>query len=80
MKLLVNTVIPEHVVVTLLLEQLIMAAMLHNLAVVNDVDLVNILDRGQPVGDSDSGAANLGGIQGILHNLQHRMLSSEVLV
>ena len=68
-KLLVNTVVPELVVVTLLTEQLLMAAMLHNLAIVNDVDLVNIFDSGQPVGNSDCSAANLGSIQGILYNL-----------
>ena len=71
-----NTIIPELVVVTLLLEQFLMAAMLHNLAIVNDVDLVNILDGGQPVGNGDSGAANLGSIQGILHYLKQDKLSS----
>ena len=76
MKKLVNTIVPELVVVTLLLEQLLMAAMLHNLAIVNDVDLVNILDGGQPVGNGDGGAADLGSIQGILHYLKQEKLSS----
>ena len=57
-----NTVIPELVVVTLLLEQLLMAAMLHNLAILNNVDLVHVLDGREPMGDGDGGAANLGSI------------------
>ena len=67
-----NTIVPELVVVTLLIEQLLMTAMLHNLAIVNDVDLVNIFDGGQPVGNSDCSAANLGSIQGILYNLRQK--------
>ena len=74
-KLLVNTVIPELVVMTLLVEQLLMTAMLHNLAIVNDVDLVHIFYGGQPVGNGDSSAANLGSIQGILYYLKQRRLS-----
>ena len=70
-----NTIVPELVVVTLLLEQFLMTAMLHNLAIVNDVDLVNILDGGQPVGNGDSGAANLGSIQGILYYLKQEKLN-----
>ena len=57
-----NTVIPELVVVTLLLEQLFMAAMLHNLAILNNVDLVHVLDGREPMGDGDGGAADLGSI------------------
>ena len=76
MKKLVNTIVPELVVVTLLLEQLLMASMLHNLAIVNDVDLVNILDGGQPVCNGDGGAADLGSIQGILHYLKQEKLKS----
>lgn len=57
-----NTVIPELVVVTLLLEQLLMAAMLHNLAILNNVDLVHVLDGREPMGDGDGGAADLGSI------------------
>ena len=57
-----NTVIPELVVVTLLLEQLLMAAMLHNLAILNNVDLVHVLDGREPMGDGDGSAADLGSI------------------
>ena len=57
-----NTVIPELVVVTLLLEQLLMAAILHNLAILNNVDLVHVLDGREPMGDGDGGAADLGSI------------------
>ena len=57
-----NTVIPELVVVTLLLEQLLMAAMLYNLAILNNVDLVHVLDGREPMGDGDGGAADLGSI------------------
>lgn len=60
---------------TLLVEQLLMTAMLHNLAIVNDVDLVHIFYGGQPVGNGDSSAANLGSIQGILYYLKQRRLS-----
>lgn len=70
-----NTVVPELMVVTLLVKQLLMTAMLHNLAIVNDVDLIHIFNGGQPVGNGDSSAANLGSIQGILYYLKQRRLS-----
>ena len=75
-KLLVNTIVPELVVVTLLIEELLMTAMLHNLAIVNNVDLVHIFYGGQPVGNSDCSAPNLGSIQGILYNLKQKKLRS----
>lgn len=67
-----NTIVPELVVVTLLIEELLMTAMLHNLAIVNNVDLVHIFYGGQPVGNSDCSAPNLGSIQGILYNLKQK--------
>ncbi len=74
-KLLVNTIVPEFVVLTLLIEQLLMTTMLHNLAIVNDVDLVHIFYCRQPVGNCDCSAANLGSIQGILYYLKKRLRS-----
>ena len=51
-----------------------MAAVLHDLTIVNDVDLVHVLDGGQSVGDGDGGTAHLGGIKCVLDNLQCKQL------
>ena len=63
------TVVPKFMVESLLFEQLLVAAVLHDLPVVDDVDLVHVLDGRQSVGDGDGGPALLGGVQGILNNL-----------
>ena len=66
---LVYTVVPKFVIVTLSFEKFFMCSMLHNLSIVNDVDLINILDGGQSVGNGDGCSANLSCIQSILDNL-----------
>ena len=54
---------------SLLFEQLLVAAVLHDLPVVDDVDLVHVLDGRQSVGDGDGGSSNLGSVQSVLNNL-----------
>ena len=62
MQLLVNT-FGSH--------ELVVAAVLHDLPVVDDVDLVHGLDGRQSVGDGDGGAPHLGSVQRVLYNLQY---------
>ena len=65
------TVVPKFMVESLLFEQLLVAAVLHDLPVVDDVDLVHVLDGRQSVGDGDGGAPHLGSVQRVLYNLQY---------
>ena len=48
-----DTVIPKSVVKSLRFQELVVSAVLHDLSIINDVDLVDVLDGGQSVGDSD---------------------------
>ena len=57
----------EALVVAVLGEKLLVAASLHNLALVEDADLVGIADGGEAVGDGDSGAGLHEALQGLLH-------------
>ena len=63
------TVIPQLVVKSLRLQELVMSPVLHDLSVINDVDLVDVLDGGQPVGDSDGGSSDLSSVQSVLNDL-----------
>ena len=63
------TVIPKFVVESLGLQELVVSAVFHYLSVIDDVDLVDVLDGGQSVGDGDGGSSNLGSVQSILNNL-----------
>ncbi len=46
-----------------------MSARLDDLAAAEDENEVGLPDGGEPVGDGDGGAALLGALQGLLHNL-----------
>ena len=46
-----------------------MSPILHNLSLLNDINLVSTLYSGESVRYGDGGAAYLGSLQGILHNL-----------
>ena len=63
------TVIPKFVVESLRLQELVVSAVFHYLSVIDDVDLVDVLDGGQSVGDGDGGSSYLGGVQSVLNNL-----------
>ena len=63
------TVIPKLVVESLRFQELVVSAMLHDLSVINDVDLVDVLDGGQSVGDSDGGSSDLSRVQSVLNHL-----------
>ena len=64
------TVIPKFVVKSLRFQELVVSAVFHDLSIINDVDLVDVLDCGQSVGDSDRGSSDLGSVQGVLNNLK----------
>ena len=49
-----------------------MSAVLHDLSVINDVDLVDVLDGGQSVGDSDGGSPDLSSVQSVLDDLNRK--------
>ena len=49
-----------------------MSAVLHDLSVINDVDLVDVLDGGQSVGDSDGGSPDLSSVQSVLNDLKRK--------
>ena len=49
-----------------------MSAVLHDLSVINDVDLVDVLDGGQSVGDSDGGSPDLSSVQSVLNDLNRK--------
>ena len=66
------TVIPKLVVKSLRLQKLVMSAVLHDLSVINDVDLVDVLDGGQSVGDSDGGSPDLSSVQSVLNDLNRK--------
>ena len=81
------TVIPQLVVKSLRLQELVMSPVLHDLSVVNDVDLVDVLDGGQSVGDSDGGSSDLSSVQSVLNDLNRKNVnvpglttSSEALI
>ena len=65
------TVIPKFVVKSLRFQELVVSAVLHDLSVINDVDLVDVLDGGQSVGDGDWGSSDLSGVQSVLNNLNN---------
>ena len=50
-----------------------MSAVLHDLSVINDVDLVDVLDGGQSVGDSDGGSPDLSSVQSVLDDLNRKI-------
>ena len=62
-------VLPKFVVKSLSLQELVMCSVLYNLSIIYDVDLIDVLDGGEPVGDGDGGASNLSSVQSILNNL-----------
>ena len=64
------TVIPKFVVKSLRFQELVVSAVFHDLSIINDVDLVDVLDCGQSVGDSDRGSSDLSSVQGVLNNLR----------
>ena len=70
------TVIPKLVVESLRFQELVVSAMLHNLSVINDVDLVDVLDGGQSVGDSDGGSSDLSSVQSVLNDLNRKNVNS----
>ncbi len=47
-----------------------MTALFHHTPMIDDIDVVHILDGAQAVGNSDTGAALSGLVQGLLHNLE----------
>ena len=47
------TVIPKFVVKSLRFQELVVSAVLHDLSIINDVDLVHVLDGGETVSDGD---------------------------
>ena len=49
-----------------------MSAVLHDLSIINDVDLVDVLDGGQSVGDSDGGSPDLSSVQSVLNDLNRK--------
>ena len=65
-------VLPKFVVKSLRLQELVVSAMLHNLTVLYHVDLVDVLDGGQSVGDSDGGSPDLGSVQSVLNDLNRK--------
>ena len=66
------TVIPKFVVKSLRFQELVVSAVLHDLSVINDVDLVDVLDGGQSVGDSDGGSPDLSSVQSVLNDLNRK--------
>ena len=49
-----------------------MSAVFHDLPVIYDVDLVDVLDGGQSVGDSDGGSPDLSSVQSVLNDLNRK--------
>ena len=66
--LLVSALVPQFVVDTLQLQQLLVVTLLRHFSLLDHKDDIHILDGGQSVGYGDGGPTLLGGVKRVLDN------------